>query len=78
MKQPRFQVNRFLFLLLVSFTALITLEIFIAIPGVTDSKKKVVHISFDDIYEVLDEVTINSEKYASVFESGFFGFLKNE
>ncbi len=36
----------------------------------------VAHFSIDDVLEPLQDITVNREKYASIFENDFFAFLK--
>ncbi len=38
--------------------------------------KKYMHISFDDVYECLKDITDNADTYNSVFENAFLGDLK--
>lgn len=45
-------------------------------PIQSESNSKIAHISFDDVYEVLMDITANENNYDSVFDNEFLGSLK--
>lgn len=46
------------------------------IPPNNNSLDKIAHVSFDDVYEVLIDITEKANYYDSVFENSFLGALK--
>lgn len=47
------------------------------IPEKSESNNKIAHISFDDIYEVLIDITENENVYESIFDNEFLSSLKS-
>lgn len=45
-------------------------------PPKVHLNEKLVHISFDDVYEVLKDITDNENEYENVFDNKFLGTLK--
>ncbi len=48
----------------------------IPIIGAETKDTKYMHISFDDVYSCMADITQNADTYASVFDNSFFGDLK--
>lgn len=56
--------------------SVITLILVSQFPSKSESNSKIAHISFDDIYEVLVDITVNENKYESIFDNALLGSLK--
>ena len=54
----------------------IFLCIYFSLPSSINSNNKIAHLSFDDVYEVLIDITENEDKYNSIFDNNFLRSLK--
>lgn len=75
MKRLRYVTYTGLLLLLTGFVVYILVDSH-SLPPIAGGSHKVVHISFDDVVEVLKELKREEKKYASIFECNFFYDLK--
>lgn len=68
---------KYILISLIIIATLSSLVLIARFPAQSESNCKTAHISFDDIYEVLMDITENENIYESVFDNEFLKILKN-